>query len=124
MIELIRPGSRAAVLAAWVLLALIIVVTVVPVEYRPVTMLPLKVERGLAFAVLAVGFAVAYPRRIVLVIGCLCFAAFAIEFLQVFIPSRDPRLIDALVKAAGAIVGGMLGRAIVRWRLKPGEANS
>lgn len=113
-----RPSLSASIVVAWTLLALVIIITVVPVEYRPVTMLPLKVERGLGFAVLAAAFVLAYPRHFLVVIGGLSVAAFAIELLQYLIPSRDPRLLDALVKAAGAVLGGTLAKLFVSQRRK------
>jgi len=96
------------------LLALVVIVTLVPVEYRPVTMLPLKVERSLAFALLGAAFSFAYPRHFVLVVALLCIAAFAIEMLQFLIPSRDPRLIDAVVKCVGAVMGSAAAKLIAR----------
>lgn len=68
-------------------------------------MLPLKVERALGFAVLSFIFALAYPRRWRQVLFGLVVAAFGIEGLQLLVPSRDPSLIDAAVKALGAASG-------------------
>src|SRR5207302_1503387 len=54
--------------AAWLCLAAITVLTVVPINHRPSTAIPADVERFLAYAVLAFLFSIGYPRRRMMVV--------------------------------------------------------
>ena len=111
-------------LAAWLLLVAVIVVTVVPAEFRPTTPLPLKAERALGFATLTFIFTIAYPRRWLLILLGMSAAAVGLELLQFAVPSRDPSPIDATVKIIGAVLGVMAAMfcrrigamALDRWR--------
>lgn len=98
--------------AAWLLFIIVVLATLVPLELRPSSGLPLKLERFLAFAILAGMFAFAYPKRWVLVVASTCLAAVALELMQLLVPGRDARTVDALVKVIGA-VSGASGAGIV-----------
>ena len=98
LLGLLRP-------AAWLLLIAVIVITLVPAEYRPTTPLPLKAERALGFAVLTFFFTLAYPRRWLLILLGMSAGAVGLELLQFAVPSRDPSPIDAAVKVIGAVLG-------------------
>ena len=105
-------------IAAWMLLFAVVVVTVVPVEYRPSTNLPLKVERGLAFAVLSCSFTLAYPRRWKLIVVLACLAAVSLELMQLLVPSRDASPVDATVKVIGSL-SGTAGALVLRGIVLP-----
>ena len=92
-------------IAAWSLLVAVIAVTLVPPELRPSSGLPLKVERFLAFAVLAGAFVIAYPKRWLFVMAFICVGAILLELMQLLLPGRDTSEIDAAVKVLGAIAG-------------------
>ena len=92
-------------IAAWLLLAGLIVVTIGPIGWRPVSPLPTQLERALALLVVGFVFAVAYPRHILLIAVLVLGTTAILEPLQVFEPSRHGRFIDALVKLAGGCVG-------------------
>lgn len=109
-------SDRLCKLLAWAALAFIIFATVSPIQLRPHDFLPVNVDRALAFAVLCGLFVIAYPRHFMLVAGVIIIGAFAIEFLQYLEPSRHPRLHDAVIKAAGAVVGMVGGRLVNRYR--------
>lgn len=67
-------------------------------------------EHIIAFFVLGALFALAYPRRPILVC-CLVFgAALILELLQTFTPDRHGTLIDAFEKIAGGGAGILLAR--------------
>ena len=100
---------------AWIFLAAIIAVTIVPEQFRPSTSLPLKVERALGFAVLTFLFTLAYPRRWLAILIVLSLGAIGLELLQFLVPGRDPSPVDAAVKVIGAICG--VGGAMVLQRL-------
>ena len=101
---------------AWCTLAFIVFVTVSPIGLRPHDILPVNADRALAFALLSCLFVVAYPRYLVISTIVIVLAAFAIEFLQYLEPSRHPRMHDAAIKAAGAILGLAVGWLINRYR--------
>lgn len=101
---------------AWLLLALILFVTVSPIGLRPHTVTTVDTDRGGAYVLLGLAFAVAYPRQWKLVAVLLITGAVAIEYLQYFTPTRHPRLHDAGVKAMGATLGLLAGWVINRWR--------
>ena len=112
-------------MAAWLLLFGIAAVTLVPPDLRPSTGLPLKLERFLAFAILAGAFAMAYPRRPLLIVFLACLGAISLELMQLLVPGRDASPIDALVKVLGA-VSGTVGAVIIRGfarRLWPSESD-
>ena len=100
--------KRAAFVAAGLVFLVIVYATLVPIGLRPNSG-HLHAERELAYAALSTLLVVAFPtqwRRIALVI---CGIAFGLEFAQIFIPTRDGRLLDAVEKSAGGLAGVMVG---------------
>lgn len=93
---------------AWLLLLGLVFVTLSPIALRPVTPLPVQLERALALAVIGFVFALAYPRHIILVALVVLGSTVLLEALQVLAPSRHGRLVDVAVK----LVGGTLGLAV------------
>ncbi len=92
---------------AWSLLLLIVIVTVSPIGLRPHTLTTVGIDRAGAFALCSAAFVLAYPRYWLAIIVAGIIAAFGIEALQFLSPTRHPRMMDAAVKAAGAIAGGL-----------------
>jgi VanZ family protein len=76
-------------------------------------MLAVLCERFGAFALLGLLFSVSYPRRYGLVFGIVFGTAIALEFLQILIPDRHARILDAIEKLAG----GGAGILSARWLL-------
>jgi VanZ family protein len=103
--------------AAWACLAFIVYATLCPLSIRPELIRPesdlvVFIERFGAYALLGCLFSFKYPRRI-LFVGLIVFgSAVLLEFLQIFVPDRDARISDALVKLAGGFIGISLARAI------------
>lgn len=108
--------TRLLRLAAWLSLAAIIFVTVSPIGLRPHDVLPVDIDRALAFVVMAFLFVLAYPRSWMIVAAAIILGAGGIELLQELSPTRHARMNDALVKAGGAAVGVVLGWAANRLR--------
>lgn len=102
-------------LAPWVCLAAIIFVTVSPIGLRPGDLLPVDLDRALAFTLLGALFILAYPRHVLLCSVVLILGAGVIEMLQVLSPTRHAHVEDALVKAAGAVFGVLIGRIALRF---------
>jgi hypothetical protein len=100
---------RVAVIAAWLALALIAFATLSPIGARPSIASP-HLEHFTAFALAGLAFALAYPNRILLVVGIVAGAAFGLETLQLLTPDRHARAADALVKSLGGISGICAGQ--------------
>lgn len=96
---------------AWLLLAGLVFVTLSPIDLRPITPLPTQVERGIALMVVGFVFALAYPRRFLLVAALILGATVLLELLQLMAPTRHSGWPDVAVKLLGAslgLVGGWL----------------
>jgi VanZ family protein len=106
--------SFAFKLIAWALLAYIAFATLSPIELRPVSPLPTQLERALALAVVGFFFALAYPRRIVLIIVLVLGTTILLEVLQLVTPSRHGRSIDLAVKLIGGACGIAIGQIVRR----------
>jgi VanZ family protein len=91
--------------AAWVALALLVFVTISPLQTRPVVTENANIERFAAFAIVGVLFGLAYPRRLVIDASFVVIAAGVLETLQLLTPDRHGHIADALVKAAGGAFG-------------------
>lgn len=103
--------------AAWGILLGLLLATVVPASVRPVMVRGHYTEHILAFASLGAAFAVAYRQQTpVLLIGLACFS-FAIEFAQLFLPTRHARWQDLVVNVVAIGAGVALARTL-RWAFK------
>lgn len=103
-------------IAAWLLLLGLVVVTVGPIEWRPISPLPVQLERATALMIIGFVFALAYPRHFVLLAILLIGATALLELTQVLEPSRHGRWLDFGVKAFGGVVGLMIGYGVERLR--------
>lgn len=96
-------------IVAWLVLVFILIVTVGPINLRPISGEPANVERFGAFFVVGALFSLAYPRHwlsvLLLTVGC----AGAFELLQRLAPGRHGEIADFLFKAAGAVCGTTVG---------------
>jgi uncharacterized membrane protein len=90
--------------SAWVLFALIIFVTICPIQDRPVWG-PARLEHLAAFAALCALFCAAYPRQTMLVLLLLVAAGGGLELAQYLTPDRHARLSDFCEKAFGGMTG-------------------
>lgn len=98
-------------------MALIVFVTVSPIDARPSNVTTTDLDRALAFVVMSGLFIVAYPRRVLAVSVVLVLAAFLIEVTQFASATRHPQMHDAVVKAIGVMVGiggGALANMLLR----------
>ncbi len=101
---------------AWLLLAAIIFVTVSPIGLRPHTITSVNIDRAMAYLVVGLAFALAYPRHWLAVGALLVIGAVGIELLQYLSPTRHARMHDAGVKAVGACLGVLIGMLVNRLR--------
>src|ERR1700744_1568944 len=111
--------QRLSVIAGWLALAFIVFVTLSPIEARP-SVGSSHLEHFTAFALIGLAFALAYPKRILLVVAVVVGAALGLEALQLLTPDRHARAIYALAKALGGISGICVGQMLsLLMRLKP-----
>ncbi|KRB53134.1 antibiotic resistance protein VanZ [Rhizobium sp. Root708] len=101
---------------AWCLLGGIIFVTVSPIGLRPHTITTVNIDRALAYLLVGLVFAVAYPKQWMRIALLLIVGAVAIEYMQYLSPTRHARLHDAAIKAVGASFGVMAGCLFNRFR--------
>jgi len=92
----------------WLLLALIILVTLSPASYRPVTRIGHNLEHFLIHLVLGVTFGIGYAREWWLVVLGLVGLTAAVEFGQLFVPGRHARLKDLVIDAGAVCLGVMI----------------
>jgi VanZ family protein len=74
------------------------------------TALVTYLERFGAYAVLGIFFYLAYPCHIASVCLLVTGSAILLEVLQLFTPDRDARVVDALEKIGGGVVGVLTAR--------------
>ena len=104
MITLLRLG-------AWLLAAAVTFFTLGPPRYRPHAMLGQDADHSLAFLLVGLAFAFAYPqhRRLAMVIAAVAIGV--LELLQLLVPGRHARLEDFVVDALAATAGFALASA-------------
>jgi hypothetical protein len=98
--------------AAWILVALIAVVTLVPIGLRPVVTANPSIERIAAYAAAGLLMTVAYPRHWLWILAGSAVLAGGLEAGQTLTGSRHGRFDDFLVKAGAGLVGAVAGRPL------------
>jgi VanZ family protein len=116
MIFLMGPWAQKICRAsAWLLALAIVVLSLVPPFYRPITEASHNVEHLAIFLATGFTFCVAYPDRpCALAIGLVIFCG-AIELAQRWVPGRHARLSDFIVDAAAACIGLGVTSAAMRF---------
>jgi hypothetical protein len=105
-------------IAAWGLLAAIVVVTIVPLELRPTDVATADIDRAFAFMIVTAVFTLAFPRKIWLCVLLLMAAVWFIESLQFLSVSRHPDASDAVWKTLGVAAGAAAGWLVNCLRMK------
>lgn len=102
-------------LAAWILVAAIVIITLVPIGFRPVVTANPSYERAGAYAAAGLLMMLGYARHWPWVlVGSLVLAG-GLEASQTLTSTRHGRLDDALVKAGAALLGEIVGLAAAFW---------
>jgi VanZ family protein len=117
--------QRFIAVAAWACLIFIIYATLSSAGARPELtvnepMLAVFIERFGAYGLLGVLFRFAYPNRSRLVCALVLGSAVILELLQIVIPDRDARVIDAAEKLAGGAVGILAARTFLSFTGRQG----
>lgn len=110
--------TRFAQVSAWLCFIAILFVTVSPIGLRPHDVMTVGFDRAFSFAVMSALFVIAFPRHWVIVAILMIAVAGVFELSQELSPSRHAKWNDAVVKAAGAVIGTMIGWAANRIRLR------
>ncbi|MDB5580688.1 MAG: hypothetical protein JWR80_5864 [Bradyrhizobium sp.] len=98
--------------AAWLSILIVLLVTLVPIGWRPATGLPPNIERFCVMAAVGALFAAAYPRRFWLIVLTLSLTAAVFEPLQFMAAGRHPSLRDVEFKSLGVAIGAVVGYAV------------
>jgi VanZ family protein len=101
-------------LFAWLLAAAVAFATLGPPDYRPHAAITHEGEHALAFVLLGLAFAFAYPRQRLLAAGVSVVLTGILELLQLFIPGRHARLEDFAVDALAVLIGFAIAAVIER----------
>ena len=98
--------------AAWLSILIVLLVTLVPIGWRPASGLSPNIERFCVMAMVGALFAAAYPRRFWLIVLTLSLTAAAFEPLQFMAAGRHPSFRDVEFKSLGVVIGAAVGYAI------------
>src|SRR5580658_3588148 len=93
---------RGARIAAWLLTATIVVLSLVPAWLGPETDLPHGIEHFTIFFATGVAFGIGYSRKPKIVAAMLVIFAGAVELAQIVDPGRHARVSDFIVDALAA----------------------
>ncbi|MFD6316997.1 hypothetical protein E8E01_14735 [Methylorubrum populi] len=98
-------------LMAWTVAIGLVVVTLSPLEARPVVA-SANLERAGAYALFGFLLALSYPRRWVLALLAAVVLAGTLEAAQGLTASRHGRVVDFLVKGGAALIGGLAAQTL------------
>lgn len=104
-------------LFAWLIAAAVTFATLGPARYHPHAPITHDGEHALAFVLLGVSFAFAYPKQRTLAAGISVVLIGVLELLQLSVPGRHARLEDFIVDAVTALIGFALP-AGVDWLMR------
>jgi VanZ family protein len=107
---------RCTRIIAWLLLALIMVLTLVPPAFRPETSVSHTMEHAAIFLTTGLAFGTGYGRRGALpYIAAILFCA-ALEIAQLFDPGRHARMSDFFIDFSVMWLGLCLGAPLFKSR--------
>jgi VanZ family protein len=104
---------KTLTLAAWAVLLVICVTSLSPIGLRPsaTTEGSAISQRFIAYLVLGLLFVSAYPSRFIRSLIFVVVVAFGLEAVQQLTQDRHGRLVDAMEKAAGGLIGCCVARS-------------
>ena len=101
---------------AWLLVAAITALTLVPPALRPLSRLPHAAEHAVVFFAMGAALALAYPGRAWRLGAAAVLFAAIIEVLQLIVPGRHAQLSDFLIDAGAACAGIAMAAVVTQWR--------
>jgi VanZ family protein len=96
-------------LAAWLVISLLVLFTIVPPSIRPSTGVSHHLEHFGSFVLAGVLYSLAYRGPLLRQLISAVLFAVGIELIQILVPGRHARLVDLVVDALGACTGIVLG---------------
>ena len=111
-------GSKTARIAAWLLTATIVILSLVPPSLRPETSAPHSVEHFTIYAATGFAFGLGYKHRHDLLAILLVIFTGGIEIAQLFVPGRHARLSDFIIDAIAACMGLAIASLVRRAPLR------
>jgi VanZ family protein len=112
-------------IAAWMLVAGLVLATVVPASERPVTGVNHNLEHFLAFAFSAAVFALAHPKlKLVPLLAAGTAFTLGLELMQIPLPTRHARLADFLYDTAAVWCAFMAVQPFVEALLRLSRAQA
>ncbi|WP_232629194.1 hypothetical protein [Methylobacterium sp. Leaf118] len=97
--------------AAWIVTAILVFVTLSPIEARPVVASP-HLERAAAYGLFGFLLVLSYPRHWKSALLAGVALAGLLELAQGLTASRHGRVFDFSVKGTAAVLGGLGARAV------------
>jgi VanZ family protein len=93
------------------------VYSLIPEAERADTGLPGKLEHFIAYSITGylLGLSIRARNGPLLAAGMLSWLACVLEFLQQWAPGRHPRVSDAIVSAAAAVIGAAVAASLRKW---------
>jgi VanZ family protein len=101
-------------LAAWLVISLLVLFTIVPPSLRPTTAVSHYFEHFASFAFAGTLYYLAYAGPLARQLLIAVLFSGGIELLQNFVPGRHSRVRDFVVDAAGGCIGMVVGFTIRR----------
>ncbi len=119
---------RFSAVAGWLGVLIIAVLSLVPGDLRPHTILPGPLEHMLAYALTgaALGFGYRHLGSRLLCLGGLSFGSVVFEILQADVPGRSSSAVDVLASSSGVALGILLGAVLATLdgqQLRPAEVH-
>ena len=99
-----KLAEKAARIAAWILALAIVILSIVPAEFRPQTSMPHQFEHFAIFFATGVAYMCGYSQRALKVAIALGLPGM-IEIAQIYVPGRHARFSDFIVDAAALCAG-------------------
>jgi VanZ family protein len=90
---------------AWTLAVVIVILSIVPPNLRPETIVPHDLEHAGIFLITGLAFGLAYDCSKGLLASYMVAFSAAVELVQLFVPGRDARVSDFVIDAAAICFG-------------------
>jgi len=103
----------------WILILIIVVLSLVPPTYRPMTPASHNFEHAAIYLFTGTAFGAAYSARLTMVTTGLVLFSGLIEIAQFMSPGRHARLLDFIVDAIAACIGATVVAMTVKWFAPP-----
>jgi VanZ family protein len=94
---------------AWFFVTVIVVLSLIPPNWRPLTGAPHHVEHATVFSITGFAFGLGYKQNYRFFAVLLVAFSAVLEIAQFFVPGRHARLADFITDALAACIGLLVG---------------